>query len=71
MGIRPWESEQVSSVVAAAANRLVRWNTNSIASAICELDPCARPIPRRTSVWFCWRRVSGPPQYRRGVNKCR
>ncbi|MFN0097478.1 MAG: TIR domain-containing protein [Gemmatimonadaceae bacterium] len=39
VGIRPWANEQVSSVVSNAADRLVNWNTNSIVSAIRELDP--------------------------------
>ena len=39
VGIRPWASEQVSSVVSNAADRLVNWNTSSIVTAIRELDP--------------------------------
>ncbi len=39
VAIRPWASEQVSSVVSDAADRLVGWNTNSIVTAIRELDP--------------------------------
>lgn len=39
VAIRPWANEQVSSVVASAADRLVGWNTASIVSAIRELDP--------------------------------
>ena len=39
VAIRPWASEQVSSVVSAAADKLVNWNTTSIVSAIRELDP--------------------------------
>lgn len=39
VAIRPWASEQVSSVVAEAADRLVAWNTASIVTAIRELDP--------------------------------
>lgn len=39
IGIRPWANEQVSLVVSNAADRLVRWNSNSIVSAIRELDP--------------------------------
>ena len=39
VGIRPWASEQVSSVVSDAADRLVGWNTSSIVSAIRALDP--------------------------------
>lgn len=39
LAIRPWANEQVSSVVLKAADRLVGWNTNSIVSAIRELDP--------------------------------
>ena len=39
VAIRPWANEQVSSVVSEAADRLVGWNTDSIVSAIRELDP--------------------------------
>jgi hypothetical protein len=39
VAIQPWANEQVSSVVAEAADLLVGWNTNSIVSAIRELDP--------------------------------
>lgn len=39
VAIRPWANEQVSSVVTAAADRLVGWNTSSIVAAIRELDP--------------------------------
>ncbi len=39
VAIRPWANEQVSSVVSDAADKLVGWNTNSIVSAIRELDP--------------------------------
>ena len=39
VGIRPWASEQVSSVVSDAADQLVSWSTSSIVSAIRELDP--------------------------------
>lgn len=39
LAIKPWASEQVSSVVEAAADRLVFWNTNSIVDAIRELAP--------------------------------
>ena len=39
LGIRPWANEQVSSVVADAADQLVSWSTSSIVSAIRELDP--------------------------------
>lgn len=39
VAIRPWANEQVSSVVSAAADKLVGWNTTSIVSAIRELDP--------------------------------
>lgn len=39
VGIRPWANEQVSSVVADNADRLVSWNTDSIVSAIRELVP--------------------------------
>ena len=37
--IQPWGSQQISTVVSNAADRLVGWNTNSIVSAIRELDP--------------------------------
>ncbi len=39
VAIRPWANEHVSTVVSEAADRLVGWNTNSIVSAIRELDP--------------------------------
>lgn len=39
VAIRPWASEQVSSVVRDSADALVNWNTNSIVSAIRALDP--------------------------------
>ena len=39
VAIQPWANEQVSSVVADTADRLVGWNTNSIVSAVRELDP--------------------------------
>jgi hypothetical protein len=39
VAVRPWGNEQVSSVVAKAADRLVNWSTSSIVSAIRELDP--------------------------------
>lgn len=39
VAIKPWANEQVSSVVSEAADRLVGWNTNSIVSAIRELNP--------------------------------
>ena len=39
VGIQPWGSQQISTVVSNAADRLVGWNTNSIVSAIRELDP--------------------------------
>jgi hypothetical protein len=39
VAIRPWGSEQVSSVVSQAADRLVDWSSGSIVSAIRELDP--------------------------------
>ncbi len=39
LAIRPWANEQVSSVVSEVADQLVGWNTNSIVSAIRELDP--------------------------------
>ncbi|MCB9887751.1 MAG: TIR domain-containing protein [Planctomycetes bacterium] len=39
VAICPWGTEQVSTVVSAAADRIVRWNTDSIVSAIRELDP--------------------------------
>lgn len=39
LAIKPWASEQVSSVVEGAADLLVNWNTNSIVDAIRELAP--------------------------------
>lgn len=39
VAIRPWANEQVSSVVAEVADRLVSWNTNSIVTAIREVAP--------------------------------
>ncbi len=39
VAIRPWASEQVSSVVSGAADKLVSWSTTSIVTAIRELDP--------------------------------
>ncbi|MFQ5668139.1 MAG: TIR domain-containing protein [Candidatus Binatia bacterium] len=39
VAIRPWASQQVSTVVSNAADRLVSWSTSSIVSAIRELDP--------------------------------
>ena len=39
LGIRPFASTQVSSVVREAADMTVNWSTSSIVSAIRELDP--------------------------------
>jgi hypothetical protein len=39
LAVRPWANEQVSSIVADNADKLVGWNTSSIVSAIRELDP--------------------------------
>lgn len=39
VAIRPWASEQVSTIVSDVADRLVFWNANSIVAAIRELDP--------------------------------
>ena len=39
VAICPWGTEQISSVVRDAADRIVRWNTSSIVAAIRELDP--------------------------------
>lgn len=39
VAICPWANEQISSVVRDSADRLVGWNTNSIVTAIRELDP--------------------------------
>ncbi|WP_338438685.1 TIR domain-containing protein [Synechococcus elongatus] len=39
LAIRPWANEQVSSVVVNASDKLVNWNTESIVSAIRELNP--------------------------------
>ncbi|MCR9245631.1 MAG: TIR domain-containing protein [bacterium] len=38
VAIRPRGNQQISSVVSEAADRLVNWNTDSIVSAIRELD---------------------------------
>lgn len=37
IAIEPWDSEKTSTVVKNAANRIVRWNTSSVVSAIREL----------------------------------
>jgi hypothetical protein len=37
LGIKPWASTQVSSVVAKNADEMVNWNTKSIVSAIRDL----------------------------------
>ena len=37
IAIEPWASERTSAVVKTAADRTVRWNTNSIVEAIREL----------------------------------
>lgn len=34
IAIEPWESERTSSVVKTAADKIVKWNTDSIVSAI-------------------------------------
>lgn len=39
LAVRPWGSEQVSSVVAESADLLVNWSTSSIVSGIRELAP--------------------------------
>lgn len=39
LAIRPWASEQVSTVVADAADKIVSWSTSSIVAGIRELDP--------------------------------
>ena len=39
VAIKPWASEQTSSIVVQNADRLVNWNTQSIVSAIRELAP--------------------------------
>ena len=39
VAVCPWGTDQISSVVANAADRIVRWNTNSIVTAIRDLDP--------------------------------
>jgi hypothetical protein len=39
LGIRPFGSTQVSSVVQEVAHKIVNWSTSSIVSAIRELDP--------------------------------
>jgi len=38
LAIEPWGSEKTSSVVKQAANKIVKWNTESIVAAIRELD---------------------------------
>jgi len=38
LAIEPWGSEKTSSVVKNAADRIVKWNTESIVAAIRELD---------------------------------
>lgn len=38
LAIEPWGSEKTSSVVKKAANKIVKWNTDSIVAAIRELD---------------------------------
>ena len=38
LAIEPWASEKTSKVVKDAADRIVKWNTESIISAIRELD---------------------------------
>lgn len=37
LAITPWGAEQISSVVRAAADKIVRWNTGSIVQGIREL----------------------------------
>ena len=37
--VKPWANKRVSKVVADNADRIAAWNTNSIVSAIRELDP--------------------------------
>ena len=37
IAIEPWASERTSAVVKTAADRIVRWNTDSIVNAIREL----------------------------------
>ena len=39
VAIRHWRHEKVSPVVSLAADRLVGWSTESIVTAIRELDP--------------------------------
>ncbi len=39
VAVRRWSHERVSPVVSLAADRLVGWNTESIVSAIREVDP--------------------------------
>jgi hypothetical protein len=39
LAVRPWANEQTSTVVSGAADVLVNWNTDSIVSAIRQLDP--------------------------------
>lgn len=39
LAVRPWANLQASSVVQQNADKIVRWNTNSIVSGIRELAP--------------------------------
>ena len=39
LAVKPWANKRVSKVVADNADRIAAWNTNSIVSAIRELDP--------------------------------
>lgn len=39
LAVEPWGSEKTSSVVKDAADRIVKWNTTSIVTAIRELSP--------------------------------
>jgi len=38
LAIEPWGSERTSKIVKSAADKIVRWNTDSIVKAIRELD---------------------------------
>lgn len=39
LAVKPWANKRVSTVVADNADKIAAWNTNSIVSAIRDLDP--------------------------------
>ena len=39
LAVKPWANKRVSTVVADSADKIAAWNTNSIVSAIRQLDP--------------------------------